>query len=180
LDLPFKKFTFKTINMKNIISTIVLLLTIGMFVTSCTVTKKITITESKPYTPVSEELFDTIVKMDGIVFEAANKGDLEKLKTLFAEDLEFFHDTGGLDNYTKTMENFQRIFTNYGYTRRVLVEGSIEVYPIKDYGAIQTGLHKFCRLENGELINCGTYKFTHIWKNTPTGWKITRVISYGH
>jgi ketosteroid isomerase-like protein len=166
--------------MKNTISTILLILTIGIVAIPCNAQKSTTITESKPYTPVSKELFDTIVKMDGVVFDAANKGDLEKLKTLFAEDLEFFHDTGGLDNYAKTMENFQRIFTNYGYTKRVLVEGSIEVYPIKDYGAIQTGVHKFCRLENGELINCGTYKFTHIWKNTPTGWKISRVISYGH
>lgn len=164
--------------MKNIISTI--LLTIGIVAISCTTTKNVTLNESKSYTPVSKELFDTIVQMDHIVFDAANKGNLEKLKTLFTEDLEFFHDTGGLDNYTRTIENFQRIFTNYGYTRRVLVEGSIEVYPIKDYGAVQTGIHKFCRLENGELINCGTYKFTHIWKITPTGWKISRVISYGH
>jgi len=25
---------------------------------------------------------------------------------------------------------------NFGYTGRILIEGSIEVYPIKDYGAI--------------------------------------------
>ena len=151
-----------------------------ILVTSCTAKKSMTVNEPKPYEPVSKELYDTIVKMDHIVFDAANKGDLEKLKTLFTEDLEFFHDTGGLDDYAKTIENFQRIFTNFGYTRRVLVEGSIEVYPIKDYGAIQTGIHKFCRLEKGELINCGTYKFTHIWKKTSTGWKISRVVSYGH
>jgi ketosteroid isomerase-like protein len=166
--------------MKKMISKISIALIITLLVLSCATTKKITLSDPKPYVPVSKELYDTIIQMDHIVFDAANKGDLEKLKTLFTEDLEFYHDTGGLDGYTKTMENFQRIFTNFGYTRRVLVEGSIEVYPIKDYGAIQTGLHKFCRLENGELINCGTYKFTHIWKKTATGWKISRVVSYGH
>jgi hypothetical protein len=166
--------------MKNIISPILLILTTGMIVISCTATKNTTLNNPKPYIPVSQELFDTILQMDSIVFDAANKGDLEKLKTLFTEDLEFYHDAGGLDGYAKTMENFQRIFTNYGYTRRVLVEGSIEVYPIKDYGAIQTGLHKFCRLDNGVLTNCGTFKFVHIWKRTPAGWKISRVVSYGH
>jgi len=102
------------------------------------------------------------MRMDSIVFDAANKGEIDKMKALFTEDLEFYHDAGGLDGYAKTMENFQRVATNYGYTRRVLLKESVEVYPIKDYGAIQTGLHKFCRLENGELINCGTFKFLHI------------------
>lgn len=165
--------------MKNIISGILLILTVGTLVLSCT-TKKIAYEKQKPYEPVSKELFNTIIQMDSIVFDAANKGNLEKLKTLFAEDLEFFHDVGGLDGYTKTMDNFQRVFTNFGYTRRILVNGSIEVYPVKDYGAIQTGLHKFCRLENGVLINCSTFKFVHIWKRTPAGWKISRVVSYGH
>lgn len=152
----------------------------GMLVTSCTSTKNVTLDKPKPYLPVSQELYDTIMRMDSIVFDAANKGEIDKMKGLFTEDLEFYHDAGGLDGYAKTIENFQRVATNYGYTRRVLLKESVEVYPIKDYGAIQTGLHKFCRLENGELINCGTFKFLHIWKKTPTGWKISRVVSYGH
>ncbi|HLN75019.1 MAG: nuclear transport factor 2 family protein [Methylococcaceae bacterium] len=166
--------------MKNIISPISLILTIGMFVISCSATKHIASDNPKPYIPVSQALYDTIMRMDSIVFDAANKGEIDKMKALFTEDLEFYHDAGGLDGYAKTMENFQRVATNYGYTRRVLLKESVEVYPIKDYGAIQTGLHKFCRLEKGELINCGTFKFLHIWKKTPTGWKISRVVSYGH
>ena len=91
--------------------------------------------------------------MDSILFNAANTQDLETMKSLF---------------------------TNYKTTRRVLVAGSMEVYPVKDYGAIQTGLHQFCRLDNGALKDCGTFKFLHIWKRTATGWKISRVISYNH
>jgi hypothetical protein len=166
--------------MKNIISTVLLILMTGMLVISCTSTKNVTLDKPKPYLPVSQDLYDTIMRMDSIVFDAANNGEIDKMKDLFTEDLEFYHDVGGLDGYAKTMENFQRVATNYGYTRRVLLKESVEVYPIKDYGAIQTGLHKFCRLENGELINCGTFKFLHIWKKTPTGWKISRVVSYGH
>lgn len=139
-----------------------------------------TFAQSKSYTPVSQELYDTIIKKDSILFEAANSGNIDKLKTFFTEDLEFFHDAGGLANYKETVDNFTRVATNYAYTRRVLVPKSVEVYPIKDYGAVQTGLHQFCRLEKGSLINCGTFKFVHIWKQTSEGWKISRVVSYGH
>ena len=136
--------------------------------------------KSAQYIPVSKPLYDTIAHMDSLLFNAANTQDLETMKSLFTEDLEFYHDASGLAGYEKTIKNFQNLFTNYKTTRRVLVAGSMEVYPIKDYGAIQTGLHQFCRLENGSLTNCGTFKFLHIWKRTPTGWKISRVVSYNH
>jgi hypothetical protein len=136
--------------------------------------------QSKPYIPVSKELYVTIMQMDSLLFNASNGGNIDKLKTFFTEDLEFFHDVGGLAGYKETVDNFRRVAKNYSNTRRVLIPGSVEVYPIKDYGAIQTGLHKFCRLENDSLINCGTFKFVHVWKHTPDGWKVSRVISYGH
>ncbi|WP_228422180.1 nuclear transport factor 2 family protein [Chryseobacterium aurantiacum] len=138
------------------------------------------ISQTKPYIPVSKELYNTIMEKDSILFSAANKGDIDHLKTFFTKDLEFFHDIGGLAGYEETVDNFRRVAKNYAYTRRILVPGSVEVYPIKDYGAIQSGLHQFCRLENGNMTNCGTFKFVHIWKNTNEGWKISRVVSYGH
>ena len=56
---------------------------------------------------------------------------------------------------------------------------TLEVYPIKDYGAIETGTHRFCHTEEGKEI-CGTFKFLHIWQKEGTTWKVTRVVSYGH
>jgi hypothetical protein len=35
-----------------------------------------------------------------------------------------------------------------GKVTRELVKGSIEVYPIKDYGAVEIGLHKFTTIRN--------------------------------
>src|ERR671913_361073 len=57
----------------------------------------------------------------------------------------------------------------------------LEVYPIKDYGAIQIGSHRFYYTEKGheEKLD-GTFKFIHIWKNVNGDWKISRVISYDH
>jgi hypothetical protein len=53
------------------------------------------------------------------------------------------------------------------------------VYPVNNFGAMEIGAHKFCHLENGKQ-DCGTFKFAMIWKKTEDGWKISRVISYGH
>jgi hypothetical protein len=34
-------------------------------------------------------------------------------------------------------------------------------------------------IENGK-DDCGTFKFLQIWKHTADGWKLARVVSYGH
>ncbi len=28
-------------------------------------------------------------------------------------------------------------------------------------------------------MDCGTFEFVHVWKQTNDGWKMSRVISYG-
>ncbi|WP_419148285.1 hypothetical protein [Pseudoalteromonas 'SMAR'] len=62
---------------------------------------------------------------------------------------------------------------------RTLIPESLTVYPIKDFGALQMGEHRFCHLVNGKN-DCGTFRFTHIWRRNQAGWKLHRVISYGH
>ncbi|RYE14440.1 MAG: nuclear transport factor 2 family protein [Sphingobacteriales bacterium] len=135
--------------------------------------------ETKPYTPVSKPLYDSIAHMDSVLFDAFNSQDLEKIKTIFSPDLEFYHDKGGLDNYIETLKKSKQLFDQNNGLKRTLVAGSMEVYPIKGFGAIQTGLHRFCHPENGKE-NCGTFKFMHIWQNNNGVWKITRVVSYDH
>ena len=117
--------------------------------------------------------------MDSVLFEAYNSGNIDKLKNIFDEGLEFYHDTGGLNTYEKTLDGLQNIFDRHQGHKRELINGSLEVYPIKNYGAMEIGVHKFCHIENGKE-NCGTFKFIHIWKKINNAWKITRVISYGH
>ena len=128
--------------------------------------------------PFSKALYDSIAHMDSVLFNAFNNRDLATIKTVFSKDMEFFHDKGGLTNYTQNIgymvENFKK---NNGLNRK-LVPGSMEVYSIKDYGAIQIGRHIFCHMENGKE-ECGTFKFVHVWKSE-NGWKLTRIISYDH
>lgn len=135
--------------------------------------------EKKAYVPVSRALHDSIARMDSLLFNAFNKRDIETLKNIFAAGLEFYHDKGGLTNYNQVIENTKKLFEQNNGLKRTLIPGSLEVYPINEYGAIQTGMHRFCHKENGK-DDCGTFKFVHIWQRGKDGWKLTRVISYDH
>lgn len=125
-------------------------------------------------------LYDSILMMDSILFTAINHHDLETVKTLFANDLEFYHDKEGLAGYDATIESIRLLFENHPTLRRSLVTEKTEVYPIPHVGALQTGTHRFCKQQNNILTDCGNFRFMHLWKRTTEGWKISRVFSYGH
>lgn len=133
------------------------------------------------YHPVSAELFEEIRLADSLMFAAFNAHNTSKLMSFFESDLEFYHDKGGRTDFAKTSNGFEQLFANNTNTglRRDLVAGSLEVYPIVDYGAVETCLHRFCHQENGKE-DCGTFKNIMIWKKTDSGWKVSRVVSYDH
>jgi ketosteroid isomerase-like protein len=137
--------------------------------------------QSKHLSPTVQDLYSDISRMDTILFNAFNDRDLGTIKKLFTDDLEFYHDRQGLISYQQNMESFKRHFESDTKVRRELVEGSLEVYPIKGYGAIETGVHHFYSTERGKPEQLtATAKFVHIWRRTEDGWKISRVISYDH
>ena len=124
-------------------------------------------------------LHDEILEMDRVMFDAFNSCDIQTMASVFADELEFFHDAGGLSGHKETMkvtvENCER---NLGLVRTLDVD-TVAVYPIKGYGAIQEGRHTFCHVEDGEN-DCGTFRFLHIWKQSGAQWQLSRVVSYGH
>jgi hypothetical protein len=130
-------------------------------------------------TPPHDALYDTIARMDSLLFDAFNRQDIEKLKTFFTTDLEFYHDKGGLTNYAQNMKTFKENFDKNLGLHRTLVAGSLEVYPCPGYGAMEIGAHTFCHMENGKN-DCGTFGFSMVWKKENGEWKISRVLSYGH
>lgn len=127
------------------------------------------------------DLYDTIYLMDSIFFEAFNTCDTTMSKSLFTKDLEFYHDHGGLTNYDQNLRSIINRCNATTKVRRELVPGSLEVYPIKDYGAIEIGRHRFYYRQVGEEEKLdGTFKFIHIWVHENNEWKISRVISFDH
>ena len=121
------------------------------------------------------ELYDVIVEMDNIYFTAYNNCDMVKQAEIYAEDLEFYHDKGGLMTSKKDLlESLKKNIC--GKVTRELVTGSIEVYPIAGFGAVQIGMHKFYNNQEPDAISKPS-KFITIWKQEGDAWQITRVIS---
>lgn len=129
----------------------------------------------RTYTPADQELYDTIVALDQQLFDAYNSCDMDTQAALYSEDLEFFHDQGGLS--TSKEELLTALKNNIcNKVTRTLIKGSIEVYPIKDYGAVQIGYHTFNDKKTPEIKSKAS-RFIVIWKKTEAHWTVTRVIS---
>ncbi|PEN12665.1 DUF4440 domain-containing protein [Longibacter salinarum] len=135
--------------------------------------------QSGPPLPPSDELHREIAAMDSVMFSTFNRGDLNQLKTLFTRDLEFYHDKSGLTSYDENMAAFEELFSRGNGLTRELVPGSLEVYPIPGYGAIEVGKHTFCH-DTAKGEDCGTFPFVQVWRKVGDTWKVSRVISYGH
>jgi len=106
----------------------------------------------------TQELYDEIAAMDARLFAAVfDTCDIATLATLVTDDFEFFHDKDGLSStsgaqFVKAIEaTCERQKTGADYrARRELVPGSMQVYPLNNYGAIQVGKHRFYQLLPGK------------------------------
>ena len=126
----------------------------------------------------SDDLFKTIQSLDTQLFDAYNHCDLTTLGTMVADDLEFYHDKTGLS--VGKAPFIAAIKQNIcGKVERTLVPGSLEVYPLKGYGAVEVGVHRFHHPKNPE-DGLGEAKFVTLWQNKDGVWKVTRAISYDH
>ena len=123
-------------------------------------------------------LFKTIQSLDTKLFDAYNRCDLDTLGALVADDLEFYHDKTGLAvGKAPFLEAIKQNIC--GQVRRTLVAGSLEVYPLKGYGAVEIGIHRFSRPEHPDDF-VGEAKFITLWQNKDGKWILTRAISYDH
>ncbi len=132
---------------------------------------------TKNYKPDDAELYKTIVALDSTFFAAYNTCDvnLEKYASFYADDIEFYHDNSGFMNSKQDIvEGTKKHIC--GKVTRKLVKGSIEVYPIKNYGAVEMGLHTFHNNREPDAVP-QVGRFTIVWKKDPNGWKIAKVIS---
>jgi len=135
-------------------------------------------------TAEAKQLYDTVAALDASFFEAYNTCNVAKMDSYFTEDVEFFHDKGGV---ATTRKSVMEIIKNSlcgesgNRVRRELVKGSLEVYPIKDYGAVAVGSHRFYLTQKGQKEQLdGIAKFANIWQKKDGQWRMSRVISYDH
>ncbi|HEY6412708.1 MAG TPA: nuclear transport factor 2 family protein [Edaphobacter sp.] len=125
------------------------------------------------------ELTRAISALDTQLFDAYNTCDLDKLGSMVVDDLEFYHDKTGL--MVGKQPFLVAIKNNIcGKVTRELVKGSLEVYPLKGYGAVEIGVHRFHHPGTQEHDVLGEAKFIHLWQYKDGAWKVSRVISYDH
>jgi len=135
------------------------------------------------------QLTDEIAAADDALFAAFfDRCDIEALKTMVTDDFEMIHDKGGrvaasgkdfIANLEKTCAR-QKSGEDYR-ARREIVPGTLKVYPVNNFGAIEVGEHRFYQLLPGKpekLVEIAL--FTHVWKKDEKGWKLARALSFDH
>jgi hypothetical protein len=131
-------------------------------------------------------LYEELAAKDKALFDAVfTTCDTKVLNDLLTEDFEFYHDKWG--QVVSSREQFvgnirgmcERQKTGEDYrARRDVVPGTLAVYPMKNYGAVQSGEHRFYRLPENKLTESA--RFTHLWKQENGQWRLARVLSYDH
>lgn len=127
--------------------------------------------------PPADELYKTVSGLDTALFDAYNTCNLAKLGSMMDENLEFYHDQTGL---SVGRETFVAAIKNNicGKVHRELVPGTLEVYPLQGYGAVEIGVHRFTHPDDPKAL--GEAKFVTVWQLKDGAWKITRAISFDH
>ena len=134
----------------------------------------------EPATPTAGALYEKVLALDAAMFDSFNKctdpAELEKHATFLVKELEAYHDNGGVtwtrDAYMKAVHD-----NVCGKFHRELDVASFRVWPIKGFGAIAQGTHRFCHT----ATTCeGAGQFTMIWREKDGVWQVTRVLSYDH
>ncbi len=127
------------------------------------------------------DLTSTVTALDAKLFTAYNTCDLETLGAIAADDLEFYPDKTGLMAGKAAFVDSNRKYI-CGKVKRALVPATLEVHPLKGYGAVEIGTHTFCQTDSKG--NCtspaGPARFVMLWQQTGDTWKLTRVISFDH
>ena len=155
--------------MRFLVATIVVLV-----IVSCSSTNKMKVAGLPAYTPESKLLHDTIARLDSIFFEAYNNCRLDIMENLLSDSLEFYHDRGGLS--TSKSSILQAIKANICFkVKRELLLGSMEVYPIPNFGAVQMSVHRFHNNQEKSISRFS--KVVQTWHRENGHWKLYRVIS---
>jgi hypothetical protein len=137
--------------------------------------------QASPRSAANDTLFRKIAALDSAFFDAYNKCELPKMQAYFTKDLEFYHDQSGLSHLPGVMSDLRKYVC--GKVHRDLIPGTLEVHPLQGYGAVESGLHRFCdsrKYRTCEEGTSGVAKFVQLWRLENGKWRLSRVISYDH
>lgn len=127
-------------------------------------------------------------KFDDAYWAAYNRCDLKALSAMNTDDLEFYHDLGGVMHGKAQFDAAmaKNICGNPSRKlRREAVAGTVQVYPMMSggvlYGAVIEGGHQFYTAAPGspEVLE-DRARFTSLLLFKDGVWKLSRALSYAH
>lgn len=127
------------------------------------------------YKPYDQALHNEIAEMDSIYFHAYNTCDMETQRAIYAEDIEFYHDRGGLvTDKEAILKALEENICNK--VTRHIIPGTLEVYPIPNHGAFAMGYHRFENKMEPDAPSIPS-RFLAVWTKNSESWQLSRVIS---
>lgn len=129
-----------------------------------------------------------VAERERVFWRAYNDCAVADLPALIAEDVEFYHDRGGITlGRDALVESVRKnLCSNPDFRiRRQEVEGTVRVFALKKdgvvYGAIAAGEHTFDIVEKGKPpVRDGLARFVTLWRLQAGAWRMSRVLSYDH
>ena len=125
---------------------------------------------------------------DDAYWATYNACDLKALSAMNADDLEFYHDAGGIMKGRAPFDNAMAkniCGDPSNKVRREAIKETVRAYPLMEkgvlYGAIIEGDHYFYNQAKGyPEVRSGRAKFTSLYLVKDGVWKMSRVLSYDH
>ena len=135
-----------------------------------------------------QKVSQIIFHKDSLFWESYNRCDTTNYNQFFSDDVEFYHDKGGITQGVESMGMSikKNLCSNSDFRiRREEVKGTVKFFPLQNngviYGAILSGEHLFYVLEKGKEARLdGKARFTHLWLLKDNIWKMSRILSYDH
>ena len=138
---------------------------------------------------VTNDNWETSVRQfDSDYWKAFNHCEVQKMTMMNSDDLEFYHDLGGLMRGRQAFADAtsKNICGKPDWRlRRGEVPGTVRFYPLKSdgtvYGAVITGEHYFFHQNKGQPERlAGRARFTHTLQLKDGQWQVARVLSFDH
>ncbi len=132
----------------------------------------------------SKTIRSKVMALDADFWNAYNQCKIEDFRKFLTEDLEFYHDKGGLTTGLEKMVALVKTglcAKPDTRLRRVAIEETVQFFPLNNYGGVLTGEHLFYLTEKGKAERLvEKARFTHVWRETNDQLKMARVLSYDH
>jgi ketosteroid isomerase-like protein len=138
--------------------------------------------------PPADDVTRAVLERDRAFWAAYNRCDVPAMSEYFTDDVEFYHDRGGITlGRAALVKALQDGLCGdpAARTRREAVDGAVKLYPMKKgdtvYGAILAGEHLFYVTLKGKPESLdGRARFADLWTVKDGVWRMSRVLSFDH